>query len=135
VVLTIAAYYWFSPQFDVFSEKAQDAKALELMIRQMLSAFTYVWDGQGRTYPRLQLQSPVVPREDLLADCNQETMELLHKRLIELLEALTGADREPLPEKACRILASQFGAEFPTPSPEETAKRVRQPYISTGHSA
>jgi hypothetical protein len=135
VVLTIAAYYWFTPQFDVFSEKPLDAKALELMIQAVLSAFTHVWDGQGKTYPRLQLQSPVVPREDLLADCNQEAMEVLHKRLSELLAALTAADREPLPEKACRLLANQFGEEFPTPSPEETAKRVRQPYISTGHSA
>lgn len=135
LILTIAAYFWFSPQFDVFSEKPQDLKALEQMIRHMQTAFTHVWGDQGTTYPRLRLQSPVVPREDLFADYGQEAMELLHKRLGELLEALTGADLEPLPEKACRILAGQFGAGFPTPSPEETAKRVRQPYISTGHSA
>jgi hypothetical protein len=135
VLLTIAAYRWFTPDIDLFSSKPQDAKALQGLIQKMLGAFTNVWDARGETYLKLQLNSPVAPYDDLLAKYSRDAMGTLHARLQELNDALIAADREPLPEKACRTLATQFGAEFPTPSPDETARRTSRPYITTGHSA
>ncbi len=135
VVLTIAAYQWFAPWFDTFSGKPQDGKALQALIAMMLASFAYHYPAQGQAYPRLKLHSPVVPREDVFAEYSAEDMATLNARLQELHDALQYADLEPLPEKACRKLAGQFGSEFPTPSPDETAKKVRTPYISTGHSA
>jgi hypothetical protein len=136
VLLTIAAYHWFAPQFEMFSDKSQDAKALRGLIEQMLGKFiSPALDVNGQAYLGLQVRSPVVRFEDLLAGYSREAMVLLHARLQELRDALSGAEREPLPEKACRLLEAQFGEEFPTPSPDETARRQRKPYITTGQSA
>jgi hypothetical protein len=135
VMLTIAAYHWFSPQIDYFSKKPNDLQALGLFASSILSQFATSFDSHGTMVRRLAVKSPVVPREDLLAGYTDAQMTTLYSRIVELQVAIQQAGNEPLPEKACAILAKQFGEEFPVPSPDETAKTVRKPYVSSGHSA
>jgi hypothetical protein len=135
VMLTIAAHHWFSPQIDYFSKKPNDLQALGLLASSILSQFATSIDSHGAMVRRLAVKSPVVPREDLLAGYTDAQMTTLYSKIVELQGAIQGAGNEPLPEKACAILVKQFGDEFPVPTPDETAKTVRKPYVSSGHSA
>ena len=42
---------------------------------------------------------------------------------------------EECPHEACKILKGLFGEDFYVPDKSETAKNVRRPVVSTGHSA
>lgn len=135
VALTIAAYLWFSPSIDFFSKKPNDALALKQLVMTLLGQFTSTFSQGGKLVRRLAIPSPVVPYTDLLADFTDAQMATLHERLQTLETKLQQAIDEPLPEKACQILRSQFGADFPVPTVQETAKSVAAPYIHTGQSA
>lgn len=135
VLLTIATFHWLVPQIDYFTKKANDLQALSMLVKAILAQFTTTCDSQGAIVRRLVVRSPVVPREDLLAGATDVQTTALHLKFEELKNALDLATQEPLPEKACAILAKQFGDEFPVPSPENTAKTVRKPYVTSGQSA
>jgi hypothetical protein len=135
VLLTIATFLWLTPQIDYFEKKPDDLAALIALLKRILAQFISSIDNHGSTVRRLVVRSPVVPREDLLAGTTDAQMATLYSKLEELRNALELAAQEPLPEKACAILAKQFGDEFPVPSPDETAKTVRKPYVTSGQSA
>ncbi len=135
VALTVAAYHWFAPQQDLFSKKPVDVKALRQWVTKMLGHFQPVVNSQGQLVYRLAFTSPVVTFPDLLADMSDAQMTTLRERLQVLESKLQQAIDEPLPETACQILRSQFGEEFPVPTPGQTAKAVAAPYVHTGQSA
>jgi hypothetical protein len=135
VALTVAAYYWFAPQLDLFSKKPIDAKAFKQFVTTMLSQFQARVGADGQIVYRLIVQSPVVPYDHLLAGLTDVQMTALRERLQILDGKLQQAIDEPLPETACQILRSQFGPEFPVPTSSQTAKAVAAPYVHTGQSA
>jgi hypothetical protein len=135
VALTVAAFHWFMPSFDLFSKKAIDLKALKTLADSILANFKSVVDKDGQLVERLSIRLPVAPYCDLLADVSKSDMATLKARLVTFAAKLQQAIDEPLPETACVILVSQFGDEFPTPTPRQTAKVVTPPYVHTGQSA
>jgi cyclic GMP-AMP synthase DncV-like protein len=135
VALTVAAYRWFMPSIDLFSKKAVDSKALKNLVDTILANFQWTVDKDGQMVERLSISLPVAPHCDLLADVSQSDMATIKARLVTFASKLQQAIDEPLPETACAILVSQFGDEFPTPTPRQTAKVVSAPYVHTGQSA
>jgi hypothetical protein len=135
VLLTIATFQWLVPQIDYFTKNADDLVALTTLVKRILAQFTSSYDIHGSIVRRLVVRSPVVPRDDLLASTTDAQMTTLYSKIEGLKNALELAAQEPLPEKACAILAKQFGDEFPVPSPDKTAKTVRKPYVTSGQSA
>lgn len=135
IALTVAAYRWFMPQVEFFRKTPNDAQALKNLVDAMTAAFQVVPAQYGQLAQRLVAQSPVAPFNDLLQQMPQADMDMLRLRLMTLSEKLQLATAEPRPEVACAHLATQFGSDFPTPSPDKVAKVVAAPYVHTGQSA
>jgi cyclic GMP-AMP synthase DncV-like protein len=135
VALTVAAYRWFVPHIDMFTKKPIDAHALKALVNAVLSQFQWTGGGQGQLVERLAVASPVVTYPNLLAEVSQSDMDTLKARLQTLAGKLQQAIDEPRPEVACALLVSQFGGDFPTPTPGQTARKTNPPYVHTGQSA
>jgi hypothetical protein len=131
--LTCAALYWFSPNIDLFTQKPVDLLALKHWVATMLANFATVQTDEGAAR-RLVVKLPVVPYSDVMAKLTNVQMAVFEQRLKNLLQALTDAEAEALPEDACVHLQKQFGADFPVPTKEDTAKRVAPAIIHTGTS-
>ena len=135
IALTVAAYNWFQPNKDFFTSKYSDLLAVKELTASMLGQFCSVWHD-GEAIERLTVNLPVVPRSDLLAKMSNIHMANFHTKLKKLNEELEAANKEELPEVACKKLQGQFGDEFPVPDKEDTAKAISQaPFVSTGSSA
>lgn len=134
IALTVAAYHWFQPNKDLMTGKYIDLFALQELVKAMLWRFESVTNAQGTT-DRLKVILPVTPDTDLTDWMTNSQMDNFKAKLESLRDALKQAYDEPLPEDACKILAKQFGDEFPVPPKEETAKAVKAPYVNTGSSA
>lgn len=135
IALTCAAYSWFAPYKETAPvERHVDSIALKRFVDSMLSNFHNVLHD-GEMASRLQVFLPVEPGDDLLAKMTNSQMKRFKEKLETLSAALREAIAEPLPEKACAILAKQFGDKFPVPKKEETAKSTAAPYVSSGASA
>lgn len=135
IALTIAATSWFTPHLELFRRTPNDASALKGLVDGMSARFQPAVGQDGKYEYRLQVQSPVAPFSDLLHEMLQADMDMLRLRLKTLSEKLQLAIAEPRPEVACAYLATQFGPDFPTPSPGKVAKTVGAPYVHTGQSA
>lgn len=135
IALTISAYRSFTPQIELFRKTPNDAQALKGLVDAMGRGFQVVPAAYGQLVQRLVIPSPVAPFNDLLQDMPQADMDMLRLRLETLSQKLQMAIAEPRPEVACAHLATQFGTDFPTPSPEKVAKVVAAPYVHTGQSA
>lgn len=131
--LSIAAYNWFTPDMDFFSKKYDDGKALHHLVKQILANFTPTYECEG--IERLKIYTPVAPNDDLLGGLTNIQMSNFRERLKTLDTKIQEALDEVEPDKACTILQTQFGDEFPVPEPSKTAKKVSAPYVSTGQSA
>lgn len=134
VGLTSAAYYWFAPFADAISGRHIDLVALRKLVRTMLSIFTLISRG-GQNFHRLKVQMPAQPYDDLLAKMTDADQESFYNKLNSLADALEQAEKEPLPEVACKLLQQQFGDKFEVPEKAETAQRVAAPYVTSGTSA
>lgn len=134
VGLTGAAYYWFAPFKDAISGRHIDLIALRKLVRTVLSNFTVVY-RDVQSYHRLKVQMPVQPYDDVLAKMSDTDQESFYNKLNALADALEQAEKEPLPEVACKLLQKQFEEKFEVPEKAETAQRVATPYISSGTSA
>jgi hypothetical protein len=135
VALTVAAYWWFAPRVDLFSGKEDDLAALKDLVGGMIGQFVASIGPNGQVRQRLAIPSPVVTYPDLLSELSDPDMAMLHGRLTTFRAKLQQAAEEPLPERGCQILRSQFGPDFPAPTPGQTAKIVTPPYVHTGQSA
>jgi len=102
IALTGAAYYWFTPNADVFLEDLDDRSAVLGLVRRLLDEFR---DG------RLTVALPVPPSTDLLERMTPAQMLELRTKL-EALEAALNLAGEQETEAAVNTLASQFGADF-----------------------
>ncbi len=135
--LTILSYDHLQPSYtDDFDNDADDLEALRALVRATLNRFSYVWnDAEEKSVRRLAVTLPVEPSNDLFERITNCQMEDLEHRLKDLLEALDAAAVEVDPVDACKHLQGVFGADFPVPSKEETAKRLAPAIISSSSNA
>lgn len=135
--LTILAYDHLQKSYtDDFAYDADDLGALRMLVRATLSRFAYVWnDAEQKSVRRVAVTLPIEPWNDLFKRMTNCQMEKFEQRLKDLLEALDAAAVEVDPVDACQHLQDVFGADFPVPSKEETAKRLAPAIISSSSSA
>lgn len=133
IALTVAAYKWFAPNQEL-SGKYSDLKALKALTTNILCNFSYRFH-EGTLFDRLAVELPVTPNKDLMEGMTNLQMQAFKVRLTSLKDELTAAEKDVLPEDACKRMNKQFGDEFLVPATTNTAKSVRSPYISTGTSA
>ena len=133
VALTVAAYYWFQPNKNG-SGTYLDLPALHAWVNAIRNRFTSTWKD-GAIVNRLSVTLPVVPGNDLFDWMTTAQMDRFKARLDGLAAALEEAWNNDLPDEACKVLAKEFGEDFPVPTKEETARQVTAPYVNTGSSA
>lgn len=137
--ITIAAFYWFSPEYtvvDPFQNKRRynDLSALRKLVSLMIANFRLV-QHEGEWAERLVVTVPVQPYSDLFEKMTNVQMGGFKEKLEALLAVLEEAEKEADPVVACKKLQKQFGDDFPVPEVKETAQ-VRGPaIISSGNSA
>jgi hypothetical protein len=127
IAITIAAYHWFLPRC-LWADGVQqrdDLDALRSLVAAMIASFS----------PRLAVQCPASPFDDLCARMSDAQMQSFKTRLEELLDVLRDAIEDTDPHTACKALASEFGNDFPIPDPEDSGKRQRRAITSSGSSA
>jgi hypothetical protein len=115
VALTCAAYYWFSPTKDPFTGEYKDLNAMLSFANTVLAMFN---NGS------IPILLPVEPYHDLTSGMTTSQMQKLKERLEELRDTLREAANKDLEDEACKLLAKQFGDEFPIPEKKNTAKHV-----------
>jgi hypothetical protein len=127
--LTVAAHRWHSTTYtDVFSRDPDDLEALRDLVAAMLRNF------QGDP-PRLEVNLPVEPYNDLFEDMTDRHQEKLQERLGELKDALDDASQSADPHDACKTLSKQFGEDFPVPSKEDVSEEQDRPWASSSSAA
>ena len=124
---------YFKRWNDYYKPKKKDNKpfglAFVLLVKKELSA--PVLDSAGKsddlevlirisqatanTYGRISIQKPVKPWDDVFERIDQSGMDDLKKRFSDLKSELIKARDEEDETKACNILKSIFGDDFPIP--------------------
>lgn len=133
IALTVAAHNWFVPN-KTMSGTYIDLLGMLDWTKVMLGQFQWASTDEG-FYERLQVMLPVTPSTDLMGWMTKSQMEAFKTALETLRDALDAAYDETLPEDACKLLAKQFGDDFPVPEKSAMAKTVAAPVITTGSSA
>lgn len=135
--LTVAVYDGLVPAYtDRFAGVADDCKALQDLVRQLLGRFSPVWDPAEQAWvQRLVVRLPVEPWNDLFERMTAKQMDNFRAKLTVLLDALDAAAGAVDPVKACTTLKGVFGRDFPIPEKEETAKHHARAIASSSNSA
>lgn len=84
---------------------------------------------------RLVAAKPTPEYEDVFGKLNEKAMSALISRFGEMKTALEKADKEADPVKACELLATIFGEDFPVPPPAGTGQKTTAPAIVTSSSS
>lgn len=124
--LTVAAYNWFSPHYDLVDGKPVDLIALRDLVDVMLGR----WMGS-----RLQVCLPVAPYSDLFERMTDTQMADLKSRLEDLRDSLNEANAQPDTHEACKILRKKFGEDFPVPEKSDTTRQTSAGVSTSGRSA
>lgn len=137
--LTAAAYHWFqvSKRTDPVSEAVtyDDRDGLEKFVQAMLDNFSETWDQKDqRFYPKLTVNLPVQPYNDVFSRMTGLQMETFKTRLQALLEALKTAKTRLELHDACQALADHFGSDFPVPDKDKSATRTSPAIVGSGSS-
>lgn len=132
--ITVAAYYWFSSEISFFHGKPNDLSALKNFIGSVITKFTSHYNNEeDKYYDRLIVVVPVKPKTDIFYKMSDKQMQEFKTKLETLQEILVQASNETDPHEAVKLLAKQFGDDFPIPEKEDTAK-VKFAAISTNTS-
>ncbi len=137
--VTVAAYYWFTPQktlVDAFANKYayNDLKALMMFVRVMLDNFVWI-QHDDELVQRLKVVLPVEPFNDLFKKMTNPQMVNFKDKLERLYSVLQDAEEEADPHEACKILSAELGKDFPIPNISETAQKKAPAIISSSASA
>jgi hypothetical protein len=84
---------------------------------------------------RVVINKPTPEYEDVFAKLSDDDIDDFKDRLRELAADLSSVEKEPDPVKACELLRSHFGADFPVPTPDATAKKTAAPAIVSSSSS
>lgn len=134
--LTVAAYNWFSPSISFFDNKPNDLKATKNFIASLINQFRREYDSEsGDYYYRLKIDVPVKPHKDIFVKMTNHQMNEFKEKLEVLLETINQASNETDPHEAAKLLAKQFGDDFPIPEKEETAQAKRAAISTTTSQA
>lgn len=135
--LTVAAYQDFQAAYlDRLTGKLDDLTALQWLVRAIRGRFTSVWDvDKHQIVPHLVVALPVEPWNDLFARMSNAQMERFSAKLDALQVALDAAVDAVDPVAACEQLQKVFGADFPVPEKQETAKIHIPAIVSSSNSA
>lgn len=134
--LTVATYDDLEVTYaDEAAGKPDDLRALHTLVGKILARFALTPDATGKLGRRLVVKLPVEPWNDLFAQMTNAQMEELEAKAKTLRSALATAIAEVDPHEACKGLRAVFGADFPIPEQEETAKKHAPAIVSSGNSA
>jgi hypothetical protein len=87
-------------------------------------------------YPgRIVANKPTPEYEDMFGRLSDADMNALKQRFASLAEALRQAGATVDPVRACKLLRSQFGDDFPVPTPEDSGKKTKAPAIITSSAS
>ncbi|MCI0627736.1 MAG: nucleotidyltransferase [Acidobacteria bacterium] len=139
---------WYDEAIPVESDAKPSGLAFLLLAIDHLQP-TKSWDGrpddrkalwQVANYSsiilrRLTAFKPTPEYEDMFSSLSDKHMGDLKSCFQSLGNALTYAELEVDPVKACQRLQDVLGADFPVPEPERTAKRTSAPAIVTSSSS
>lgn len=110
---------------------------------------TRFWDGSpddrtslfnlaqiaGNTFGRISAYKPTPEYDDVFSRLSDKAMQTLKERFLTLCDVLAKANAETDPVRACELLQSVFGKDFPVPEPEDTGKKTSAPAIVTSASS
>jgi len=138
--LTISAYNFFEVKktVDYFANKTtyNDVNALNTLVNKLINSFLpeYRVDGNKYVY-RLHMNLIIEPSNDTFEKMTDNNMDNFKKKLEALNNILKEASDEVDPHEACKILANEFGDDFPIPTKVETAEKKQSSFITTSSSA
>lgn len=84
---------------------------------------------------RIIVKKPTQEHEDLFAKLSDDDIKKFKERIGKLASGLAAAYQEPDPVKACKLLRTHFGDDFPVPEPEDSAKKTIAPAIVPSSSS
>lgn len=115
--------YGLSPQVDI-EGRPNDLASLKHLVAQLAD-----------TAGRIRADKPSPEYEDMFARLSDKQMDDLKEAFSDLRDALVEAEETADPSKACEALKPYFGDDFPSPPPDETAKKTAAPAIVTSVSS
>ncbi len=136
--ITVAAYHWFQPAYtlDMFSNtRRYDDLAVLLRFTETMQKHFTQRHGNGDLVERLEVMLPVAPRGDLFGKMTDTQMVDFKEKLGKVADALKAARAEADPVEACKILAREFGDDFPIPKKDDTGRRTPPAIVSSSSSA
>jgi predicted nucleotidyltransferase len=109
--LTVAAFHWFQPmKASYYSTEYDDLSATANLVHSIRQRFGQVVDRSLNRYvPRLSLQFPTVPRDDVFERMTNQQMLEFHQRL----ENLSGWLEDARRTNTITPLRRAFGKDFP----------------------
>ncbi|HEI9568435.1 TPA: nucleotidyltransferase [Bacillus cereus] len=136
--LTVAGLTHFNAKYDndyfTNTKTYKDLDALEAFVQNMINAFTYVSNADGEWEERMGVYLPTTPYNDIYEKMSGTQMKSFKEKLQTLLENLQKARDEVDPVEGCKILAIEFGDDFPIPEESVTAQK-RGPAMLVDHSS
>jgi hypothetical protein len=138
VGITVAAYYWFTPNRKIndavsLKYKYSDLESFLDFVERMRQNFTPVLFN-GENSERLVVALPLLPNNDLFEKMTNTQMNNFKEKLEQLCDSLKSAIAEADPVEASKIIIGQLGDDFPIPEAKDTAQK-RGPAIISSSSA
>jgi len=138
--LTIAAYNLFeiNKTTDYFANKTtyNDIEAMKTLVKKIINSFSYEYRVEEMKFVyRLHVNLLIEPYNDTFEKMTDIQMEDFKSKLETLRDKLNEASLEFDPHEACKILAEEFGDDFPIPEKADTADKKRNSFITSSSSA
>ncbi|WP_053955759.1 nucleotidyltransferase domain-containing protein [Inediibacterium massiliense] len=138
--ITLLAYEFFDPkEYDILQCKYvfNDLKALKNLVEKIIDRFIPVEYSQVREeyLYEIELNLPVQPYTNVFSKMSNNYMTDFKNKLEKLLKCLKEVDEECDVIEQCKLLAKEFGEDFPIPTAEEVSKRQEKSILSNSHSA
>lgn len=139
IVLTIAAYHWFSvckTIVDPFANTAiyDDLEALQKLLSVMIGKFTQS-EVNRELIERLEVKLPISPYGDLLSGMTDKQMSEFKQQLESLFVAVNEARSTVDPIKACELMNKQFGDDFKVPDKSTVSQCKPRAIVASSASA
>jgi hypothetical protein len=139
IVLTIAAYHWFSvckTIVDPFANKVtyDDLEALQKLLSVTIGKFTQSVVN-GKLIERLEVKLPISPYSDLLSGMTDKQMNEFKQQLESLLAAVNEARSTIDLSTACELMNKQFGDDFKVPDKSTVSQCRPRAIVASSASA
>jgi hypothetical protein len=137
--LTVAGLSHFQANYtqDFFANNGRtykDLEAVETFVQNMLNSFVQVLNDDLEWEDRLRVYLPTPPYNDIYGKMTGNQMADFKGKLECLLDKLQKANAETDPVAACKLIAEEFGDDYPIPEASATAQK-RGPSIIIDNSS